>query len=163
MEEEHISDEVFVNVNGYLEYRYSQGKGSKLVHRRIAFKEIYNPEEYPYDFEEYEVHHKNSDKLDNRPENLELQLPGDHYYMHFDNNHVRIDKKNKKLSDYPSKSFDNNHVGIDKKNKKISDCFFKKRKIVFEKEKEIISDEEIHKFIQKKKSLWEKIKEFFGI
>jgi len=84
--------ETFINSNGYLQYKENQGKGSQLVHRRIAFAEIYLPnlKVYPYDFEEYEIHHKNKDKLDNRPDNLELKLPADHYYTHFTKDHKRI-------------------------------------------------------------------------
>ena len=130
MEEKSRSDETFVNINGYLEYKYPQGKGSKLVHRRIAFKEVYNPEEYSYNFEEYEVHHNNLDKLDNRPENLELQLPKDHYSKHFDKNHMRIDKRNMKISDYA----------------------FEKRKIASGRVRKIKRYEKPLKFILKKKS-----------
>jgi hypothetical protein len=62
------NSETFINTNVYLQYKYSRGMGSNLVHGRIAFEEI-------YDSEEYEIHHKNENKLENRPKI--------HYAKHF--------------------------------------------------------------------------------
>ncbi|MBU1252675.1 MAG: HNH endonuclease [Nanoarchaeota archaeon] len=54
-------------------YRYWKKSGDS-VHRSRAYKEIYlkDRKKYPLSFQEYQVHHKDGDKKNNRTENLEL-------------------------------------------------------------------------------------------
>lgn len=64
-------------------YRIWKDSG-RLVHRWVALKEIYSKDrkKYPLKFSEYQVHHKDGDKLNNRPENLELVERGNHEKKH---------------------------------------------------------------------------------
>ncbi len=75
-----IEPKVFIDENGY--YRYESNKG--LVHRDIAYNYIYknNRHEYPLKFRNYQVHHKNRNKLDNRVENLQLVIIREHEEIH---------------------------------------------------------------------------------
>jgi hypothetical protein len=64
-------------------YRYWKDSGN-AVHRTRAKKEIWikDRKKYPFEFREYQVHHKDGNKLNNRVENLELKTVYEHEYEH---------------------------------------------------------------------------------
>jgi hypothetical protein len=70
-----------INDKGYIEGKY---KHSKLLHRQIAYQEVYlkNREEYPLPFYRYQVHHIDRNKLNNDSSNFELLTPKDHMKLH---------------------------------------------------------------------------------
>lgn len=70
-----------VDENGYLRGKYEH---SDLIHRQIAFKEIYlkNRDKYPQPFSKYVVHHKDRDKQNNDVSNLEILTPEEHEKEH---------------------------------------------------------------------------------
>tara|TARA_Y100000310_G_C20011481_1_gene503140 strand:+ start:65 stop:310 length:246 start_codon:yes stop_codon:yes gene_type:complete len=70
----------YVDKYGYLRYEGSD----KLVHRTIAKVHIWAPncEKYPLPFREYEVHHKDGDKLNNKISNLEVLTNEEHALRH---------------------------------------------------------------------------------
>ena len=82
MEDSHI------NKKGYSE------KHSKLLHRQIAFKEIYqkNRDKYPLLFRQYQVHHKDKNKLNNEVSNLQLVIKEEHELIHGINKPAQIMK-----------------------------------------------------------------------
>lgn len=71
---------------GYLRDRYGE-----LIHRQVAFEyyEAVWEEKFDLPFSEYEVHHINSEKQDNIPENLYIVLPEDHKKIHREQKRVR--------------------------------------------------------------------------
>jgi hypothetical protein len=70
----------YVDGKGY--YRYYSSR--KLVHRNIAFKEIYkcNRRKYPLRFSEYVVHHRDGNKLNNNVSNLQILTKDYHGNIH---------------------------------------------------------------------------------
>ncbi len=70
----------YTDKDGYLRYKDSR----RLVHRDVAFTEIYQPNRgrYRLPFADYEAHHKNLKKKDNRRGNLELLTETEHKRLH---------------------------------------------------------------------------------
>ncbi len=66
----------YVDESGYLRYRDTDG----LVHRSIAYRYIYsaNREKYPLRFRDYQVHHKDNEKQNNRWDNLQIVTKTEH-------------------------------------------------------------------------------------
>ncbi len=80
--------------NGYKQF-FDSVKGTwEWVHRMVA--EITSGKSIP---KGHEVHHKNRDKLDNSPENLEVLSKEEHRKIHKSDYSDRINRINKKLSD----------------------------------------------------------------
>jgi septal ring factor EnvC (AmiA/AmiB activator) len=75
MEEDYYLDE-----RGYKRYK----KDGKLVHRDIAFLEVYRKSRhsFPKRFSEYDVHHMDGNKLNNLPSNLSLKPRETHKLTH---------------------------------------------------------------------------------
>ena len=65
---------------------YERGslKHSNLIHRQIAYEEIYlkNRKKYSLPFSRYVIHHKDGDKQNNLIENLEILTPLEHELRH---------------------------------------------------------------------------------
>jgi len=70
----------YTDKHGYK--RYADSK--KLVHRHIAYKAIYqqNRDKYPLPFREYQVHHKDEHKKNNRVSNLQIVRRVQHEAIH---------------------------------------------------------------------------------
>ena len=62
--------------------RFTDSK--RLFHRWLAEKEIYkkNRKKYPFEFEDYQVHHTDGNKLNNDPTNLKLVFRFEHEKEH---------------------------------------------------------------------------------
>ncbi len=69
--------------NGYLR---GELKHSDLIHRQIAYKEIYlkDRKKYPLPFSHYVIHHKDRKKKNNHPSNLEILTEDEHNKIHED-------------------------------------------------------------------------------
>jgi hypothetical protein len=67
---------------------YERGKlsHSDLIHRQIAYKEIYlkNRDKYPLKFDKYVIHHKDGNKKNNDVSNLQIVTPKQHREFHTD-------------------------------------------------------------------------------
>lgn len=65
-------------------YERGEPKHSNLVHRQIAYKEIYLPNKHKYSlpFSKYDVHHKDGDKLNNDISNLQILTRKEHEQIH---------------------------------------------------------------------------------
>jgi hypothetical protein len=72
--------DIYVDRNGYERYIAND----LLVHRVVAFNEIYllERDKYRLPFSHYQVHHRNGNKRDNRPENLNVIIKFDHEDRH---------------------------------------------------------------------------------
>lgn len=73
-------NKTYLDDNGYLRYKNS----NKLVHRWLAYKHLYMPnkDRYINDFSAYVVHHKDGNKMNNDPSNLEIMHERQHAQLH---------------------------------------------------------------------------------
>lgn len=71
----------YVDENGY---EHGSINHSDLVHRQIAYNEIYllNKDAYPLPFSKYVVHHIDGDKRNNNISNLMIVTPEEHEKLH---------------------------------------------------------------------------------
>ena len=78
-----LDNSTFIDNHGYL-----RDKHNRLIHRQIAFQQIFRPNRNKYSrpFSDYNVHHIDGNKLNNDIKNLEIILPNQHRDLH------RIDK-----------------------------------------------------------------------
>lgn len=74
------AEEFYIDPRGYMRYK----KDGKLIHRDIAFKEVYrkNRDSFPRRFSEYVVHHIDGNKLNNDPSNLSIKPKDTHNLAH---------------------------------------------------------------------------------
>lgn len=72
--------EYMLDSNGY--YRFS--RSGRLVHRDVAYRAHFLPNRstFPLSFKDYVVHHKDGNKLNNKPSNLEILTWGEHSNLH---------------------------------------------------------------------------------
>ena len=75
---EEIPKESYIDNNGYERDSYDD----RLIHRKVAFKHIYSFPEYPERFRDYDIHHKDRNKLNNQPENLQILTRKEHKEVH---------------------------------------------------------------------------------
>jgi len=71
-------DNCFVDNNGYLRRR----SDNRLCHRDIAYTHVYRRGSFNNKFSVYDVHHKDGDKFNNDPYNLEIVFREDHELEH---------------------------------------------------------------------------------
>lgn len=80
-----------VKIREYVKVKYKDTSGyirerehSDLVHRNIAYEQIYrkNRDKYPLPFRKYVVHHKDGNKENYDVNNLEVLLPYEHEKIH---------------------------------------------------------------------------------
>lgn len=74
--------ECIIDGRGYVRFK----DNNKLVHREIAYHEIYLPNKqlYPLPFGKYVIHHKDGYTGNNNPSNLELLTRQEHNKLHED-------------------------------------------------------------------------------
>lgn len=99
---------------------YERTKNSNLWHRKVAYHKIYlkNRSKYPLPFSEYEVHHKDGDKTNNHPDNLEILSPEEHIDRHTE----MIEKKRLQLSE---KELEITRLQKKEQNKQVAWVFIK--------------------------------------
>jgi hypothetical protein len=68
----------FVDYNGYLRWKADK----RLCHRDIAYNHVYRKGSFDKKFSDYDVHHKNENKFDNNPKNLEVIKRKEHKLEH---------------------------------------------------------------------------------
>lgn len=61
---------------------YERDGYGRLVHRNVAWKHLYSYPEYPDRFGSYDIHHKDGNKRNNTPDNLEILTRAQHKTKH---------------------------------------------------------------------------------
>jgi hypothetical protein len=68
---------------GYIDSRgYERDVNGDLIHRKVAFRYHYNSQEYSQRYREYDVHHKDGNKRNNSPGNLQILTREEHKKLH---------------------------------------------------------------------------------
>ena len=73
-----MEKDTYEDESGYLRYKDTK----KLVHRKVAYNEIYLSNEHDYPFSAYQVHHKDGNKQNNAVENLQIVMINEHRALH---------------------------------------------------------------------------------
>lgn len=71
-----------LNIRVLDERGYERNGYDQLIHRRVAFKKVYNPRIHCGRFREFIVHHKDKNKRNNSPENLQIMSSDEHNRLH---------------------------------------------------------------------------------
>ena len=71
------SNHRYIDCRGYIRDGYD-----KLIHRKIAYKYLYNVYEFPLRFRDYVIHHKDRNKKNNHPNNLQILTQEEHNKIH---------------------------------------------------------------------------------
>jgi len=67
----------------HIDYRgYERDGYNRLVHRNVAFHEIYRSGNYSEQFGAYDVHHIDQNKLNNSVDNLQILTREEHKKIH---------------------------------------------------------------------------------
>jgi len=108
------SEEFYTDARGYKRYK----KDNRLIHRDIAFKEVYrkNRASFPRKFSEYIVHHIDGNKLNNNPSNLSIKPKDTHNLTH------KIKKREEKLK--------NLRQGSNKHEQEVASIAFQKEQLL---------------------------------
>jgi len=61
---------------------YERDGYGRLVHRKVAWKHLYSYPKYRGKFRNYDVHHKDGNKRNNNPDNLEILTREEHKAKH---------------------------------------------------------------------------------
>jgi len=75
-----MGEKTYLDEKGYLRFNDS----GNLVHRWVAYNKIYKPtkRKYSMKFRNYQVHHKDGNKLNNNPINLQVVSVSKHKSIH---------------------------------------------------------------------------------
>ena len=86
---------MYEDKRGYLRYKKKLKGQSNLVHRNVAYKEIYLPNKhrYKYSFTKYVVDHRDMNKKNHKASNLRIMLPDEHTDSHTAFNYTPEDWK----------------------------------------------------------------------
>lgn len=68
---------IYIDKRGYQRNGYH-----RLIHRNVAYHHLYSKWKYRYRFGSYDVHHKDRNKLNNDPDNLEILTRAEHRAKH---------------------------------------------------------------------------------